>query len=97
MDGGNTMSDTNRYYIANIIDSYYDMEFRTSVLVRATDETIEDKLKELCSTWYSEDDPVSEEIEGTYEQPNGCLTYIDNYKEITEATCNDLIPILGAF
>jgi hypothetical protein len=91
------MSDINRYYLVNIIDDYYAMEFRTSVLVRATDETLEAKLKDLCSTWYSEDDPISEEIEGTYEQPNGCLTYIDTSKEITEATFNDLIPILGAF
>jgi hypothetical protein len=91
------MSDINRYYLVIIIDDYYAMEFRTSVLVRATDETLEAKLKDLCSTWYSEDDPISEEIEGTYEQPNGCLTYIDTSKEITEATFNDLIPILGAF
>jgi len=93
------MSDINRYYLVNIIDDYYAMEFRTSVLVRATDETLEAKLKDLCSTWYSEGDTVleSEEIDGSYEQPNGCLTYIDTSKEITEATFNDLIPILGAF
>jgi hypothetical protein len=93
------MSDTNRYYLVNIIDDYYAMEFRTSVLVRATDKTIDLKVGEICSKWYSEYEPVleCEDAEGLYEQANGCVTYTDGIKEISETTYNELMNFLGAY
>ena len=86
-----------KYYIANIIDDYHGLEFHTSVIVMATDKTIDEKLKFLCSTWYSEDHPVYEGVadDGVYEQPNGCITYVGGVKEITEETFHDLSPFLG--
>lgn len=88
-----------KHYIVGIIDSYRDMEFRTCVLVKATDKTIDLKVGEICSKWYSEDEPVleCEDAEGLYEQANGCVTYTDGIKEISETTYNELINFLGAY
>ena len=82
-----------KYYIANVIDDYCGLEFSTSVIVMATDKTIDDKLEYICSTWYGEESTVDED--GVYEQTNGCLTYVGGLKEITEGTFHDLSPFLG--
>ena len=86
-----------KYYIANISEEYMDLGFNTTVLVMGNDKTIDDKLRYLCSTWYSEDHPVHEGVagDGFYEQANGCTTYVDGVKEITEATFHELSPFLG--
>ena len=83
-----------KYYIANIIDDYCGLEFNTSVIVMATDKTIDDRLGHICSTWYGEEITLSED--GVYEQTNGCLTHVGGIKEITEATFNELKQFLGA-
>jgi hypothetical protein len=87
-----------KYYIASISEEYMDLEFNTAVLVMATDKTIDEKLRYICSTWYSEDHPVHEGVaeDGVYEQPNGCITYAGGVKEITEETFNELKQFLGA-
>jgi transcriptional regulator of aromatic amino acid metabolism len=38
-----------------------------------------------------------EDAEGLYEQANGCVTYTDGIKEISETTYNELMNFLGAY
>jgi hypothetical protein len=86
-----------KYYIINITDEYYGCEFISSVLAIGNDKTINDKANTICSEWYSEDDPAIEDADGSgsYEQVNGCTTYVQSIKEISKSTFEDLQPILG--
>ncbi len=84
-------------YIAQIRDTYGEFEFNTTILTRATDDTIKAQLAEVCACWYSEDEPTQPDADDYYEHPNGFISCVDWYKEISEATFNELKPLLGDF
>ena len=83
-----------KYYILNIVDSHYDYEFSTHILTASDDDHIEEKANEIAKNWYGDDSLESEE--GVFENERGdVLTYISDYKEITEATFNELKHFIG--
>ena len=83
-----------KYYIVSIVDCHFDYEFDHTIVVRATDDTIEEKLHNVAKNWYGEDSLESEE--GVFENERGDVTtYISEYKEITEATFNEIKHFLG--
>lgn len=84
------------YYIVGIADNLRDMSFISNVLVIAKDEDeLNEKINDVCASWYSEDEPVDADEDGVYEQSNGIWTSCEGYKEILESTYNDLRHFLA--
>lgn len=82
-----------KYYIANIHNTTGDYELTTSILVYASPETIDEKLREIAADWYK----GNEEEGDDYWNNGDMITYVDNSKVISEATFNDLYDFLSVF
>ena len=82
-----------KYYIANIVDCLGEREFSMGIITISDDDHIQEKINDIAKNWYGDDSLESEE--GIFE--NGDITtYCSDYKEITEATFNELKQFLGA-
>ena len=80
-----------RYYIANIHNATGEYELDTSILVYATPETLDDKLRDIAANWYG----GNEEEGDDYWNNGDMITYINSSKEISETTFNELRGFLA--